>query len=634
MVMQSAEGHLEWTMAAPLWRFIGDQPDSATRLSFLTPTILRFASDSFMEDFANLLTTEPERLYEYVAAPETWSSPPGEPSAPLQKSGMALKLYRARNAAIRRLESRGARVIGKQLSSAPTKVLKLYQPAHQRFYLVATCLVCRTLGLPDRRIDAGAQEKAAFVLRLLQPRAGADSVKPDPRMCDEFALVKGAWQKLDEPDTLAEGEEQRPLSPAAYTEDDNRRRRLLVGLIPVGDRERLLQAVQPKPGPQDATKPLDSRQMLLKSRVIGPIKNLEDLASSTFSATKPPDSTDPTQAPLTTEQDDARKASIPKILQSGNDQLQQVSWYILLDFARYLETQIPDLWQEIDRQSSDPNLGPNLKALWNAFAAKSYSGTTLLSALKKAYDAADALEGMTTTYNTQTTGGTAGWPDFQFSFYTVTWSGVQGLTPDLQRSELEDLVVKALPDKDPHPPLPPRSVAQASVNPQAPAWFTIRCILERPNCGRLTPPLVSEPTVAFQMAAFFDPDAPSRPIRIGLPLDTTPAGLRKFDRNTAFIMSDTLCGQVRKMSGMSFADLIMSVLPFPLHKGLDGGGGTPCKDNGDSAGMVCSFSIPIITICALILLIIFVKLLDIIFYWMPFFQVCLPLPGFTAKESK
>jgi len=47
------------------------------------------------------------------------------------------------------------------------------------------------------------------------------------------------------------------------------------------------------------------------------------------------------------------------------------------------------------------------------------------------------------------------------------------------------------------------------------------------------------------MAAYFDPDAPARPIRIGLPVDTTPAGLRKFDKNAAFVMSDTLCGQVQ-----------------------------------------------------------------------------------------
>jgi hypothetical protein len=36
-------------------------------------------------------------------------------------------------------------------------------------------------------------------------------------------------------------------------------------------------------------------------------------------------------------------------------------------------------------------------------------------------------------------------------------------------------------------------------------------------------------------------------------------------------------------------------------------------------------SIPIITICALILLMIIVQLLNIIFWWLPFFRICLPV---------
>ena len=78
-----------------------------------------------------------------------------------------------------------------------------------------------------------------------------------------------------------------------------------------------------------------------------------------------------------------------------------------------------------------------------------------------------------------------------------------------------------------------------------PGWFVIRCVYERPECGPSAPPVVSDPTPVFQLAGFFDPDAPARPIRIGLPMDVSPAGLRKFDKNTAFMMSDLLCGQVQ-----------------------------------------------------------------------------------------
>jgi hypothetical protein len=204
---------------------------------------------------------------------------------------------------------------------------------------------------------------------------------------------------------------------------------------------------------------------------------------------------------------------------------------------------------------------------------------------------------------------------------------VRSLSPSLTRDTLEAQVVAALPAEPVKEKMPVRLAAQANANPTTSPWFAIRCVLERPNCPGLAQPLVSEPSASFQMSAFFDPDAPARPIRIGLPVDTTPAGLRKFDKNAAFIMSDTLCGQVKRAGSMTLADLVLSVLPFPFHKGLDTGDGSPCP----GGGMVCSFSLPIITICALIILIIIVKLFDIIFFWMPFFQICLPLPKFNAK---
>ena len=81
------------------------------------------------------------------------------------------------------------------------------------------------------------------------------------------------------------------------------------------------------------------------------------------------------------------------------------------------------------------------------------------------------------------------------------------------------------------------------------------------------------------MAGFFDPDAPARPIRIALPLDTSPAGLRKFDKNTAFMISDMLCGQIDRVKGLSLGDLVLSVLPWPLHKDLSVPDGGPCKSD-------------------------------------------------------
>jgi hypothetical protein len=46
---------------------------------------------------------------------------------------------------------------------------------------------------------------------------------------------------------------------------------------------------------------------------------------------------------------------------------------------------------------------------------------------------------------------------------------------------------------------------------------------------------------------------------------------------------------------------------------------------------ICSFSIPIITICAFILLTIIIALLDVIFRWIPFVRICLPVPKKVPK---
>jgi len=112
-------------------------------------------------------------------------------------------------------------------------------------------------------------------------------------------------------------------------------------------------------------------------------------------------------------------------------------------------------------------------------------------------------------------------------------------------------------------------------------------------------------------------------------LDISPAALRKFDKNTALMMSDTVRCQVERMKGITLADLVLSVLPWPFHKDLKVPDASQCQAN---VGKVCSLSIPIITFCALLLLLIIVTLLDAIFHWIPYFFVCFPLPGFKGKK--
>jgi len=53
--------------------------------------------------------------------------------------------------------------------------------------------------------------------------------------------------------------------------------------------------------------------------------------------------------------------------------------------------------------------------------------------------------------------------------------------------------------------------------------------------------------------------------------------------------------------------------------GGSGGGGV-------SLGWICGFNIPLITICAFFVLNIFLILLNIIFFWLPFIKICIPFP--------
>jgi len=610
-----SERHIEWTSPAALWDEFNGSTTADQRRVFRTPAILRFASDSFMQDFLGLMQAQPQRLGELLAAPEKWTNPLASVTPPAPVSGLRLRLAQARNSVVRRVEARKGVVRTTTWNGgSPQQPLKLYHPAHQRYYLVAACLVCRTMGLPDRPLNTGAQEKASFVVRMLRPRPGAAAVNPDPLQCDELALVSGEWQSVADPASLLPGEEQNPLSPLTYVERDGRHRRLLNGFIPVGKRDALVGARQPSAASSQPPVP-DNRQMLLKQQVLGPWSELEDLA---------------TRATTSSSYDSAMGGSDPgsgpkdAAIKKANEQIQMIAWYVLLDFSHWLESHAPAVWAAMQPGGSPATLQAKESILYNALGSLSSEGQTLRDALTHIRTFETALEGTTHTFRQAQP---AGWPTVKFRFVTATLGGPTGLTGKATRKNLEDQLVAVLAAPAAGSALVPAPVvAQASGIPFDSPWFTIRCVLERPNCAALSAPVVSDPTAAFQLAAFFDSDAPARPIRIGMPADTTPAGLRKYDRNTAFIMSDVLCGQVSALKSLSVVDLILAVLPFPLHKDLSVGDPQPCSESGGGFGMVCSFSLPIITICALIMLMIMVKLLDIVLYWMPFFQICLPLP--------
>ncbi len=694
------EHSVQWTAPAPLWAdlFGAGLPNglgqaalediAAARDPFQRPAILRFTSDTFMEDFLTLLDNRPDQLSQLHAIRETWRGPAGDgPVAPV--TPRFERAYALRKALADRAAKNGYPGGLKALLKPPTPqtdvfglvspALKLYQPAHMRHYLVTACLVCQAPGLPDRMLNSAAQERVGFVVRRLVPAGNVTDGNPYP--ADEYAFVKAngktGWTKvasgvtdgLGGPHDLAEGEERQALFPVTFQQADGRRRRLFAGVIPVGRREVYMGAAKLEDlsgvnlkNTQNYLKP---GEQLFVTQITEPWKRLIETA---FAGKIKLDGPQPGDLPSNDEPppgDNNNEAS-KSFLKVTRDQIQTASWLILLDFARLLKQYLPNVWAQINGASPVAPLTNDENQVVAALQAAQINGTNAanlaansiypassvkgslyqaLSAILADASTAENLEKALYPFDRTQVSTVDIWPGFLFPLADPLFAGPYPealLEPSnlVQRSStvdnLLDKIKAALPEAEqnsqPTPPLP--LAAQPVMEPNTAGWFVIRCVMERPECDpRLSPALVSEASEPFQMAGFFDPDAPARPIRINLPVDTTPAGLRKFDKNTAFVLSDVLCGQVDRAKGMSLGDLVRSVLPWPLHKDLSLSDVGPCGPQGNTWGMICSLSIPIITICALILLIIIVSLLDLIFHWLPYFIMCFPLPNFRAKET-
>jgi hypothetical protein len=662
-----------------------------------TPAILRFTRDSFMDEFLAVLDTRPEDLRDYLVRRETWRGfwapplpePRTAPSMVLRRLGLIRRRIPALTAGATTISQTAIDAGIAAAAVRPTAPLKLYQPAHQRHYLITCSLVCRVVGLPDRAVEAGRGEQVGCVIRRLLPPASRPDVPVEEWEEHAWVAQKQAhvWRRVGaSAEQMLSDEELLPMFAVHFSENERRKRRLFAGVIPVGKREAYLGA--PKAESATATPgvtPRTARKIMLRKEVIEPWKALVRRAQDvnrTFVGPFIGDNKAPGGA------DRQAKVKIER------EQIQTVSWFILLDFARFLATHVKPVWRAVldpaavarlsipetelfmalrrsrvklrlrRRLRKDGELDDSGNELYdlNRVTSSLRSALAMYGTKPEGINAAfeQQLDAVEQPYDRQKSDSRALWPTFLFPLADPDLPDDAPLPPTpstpLDASEREELtldenplpddplerldklavlVVRALRD-DPTQAAPEPAVPAAAIPPANPldGWFVIRCVYQRPACEPIHGCVMSERTERFQMAGFFDPDAPARPIRIGLPIDTSPAGLRKFDKNTAFVISDTLCGQIRRMRGVSLADLVLSLLPWPLHKDLPGDDGGPCKTATDPAlslGMICSMSIPIITICALLLLMIMVSILDMVFRWMPYFNVCFPLPGLKGK---
>jgi hypothetical protein len=479
-----------------------------------TPGLLAFGSDDFMAELEASLAAQPPTTAVNVAGPEHWSDTqpplfpvPSRPAPPEQAD------------------------------------LKLYQPAHGRFYLVAAHLCCRRYGFPDRRLSDC--ESVGFVLRRVEAVGTAPVDGDDPATFTELAWVTtdgGSWQRVSERHVLAVGEEMLPLVPTVHTVGE-RRSRLLTGLVPVGARERyeargraVVAQTSTRTGGDTLANP---HRGLLDGSVIEAFRQL-----AAWPATAPP---------------------------SDSDRKEMFRWALLdlLDFIKQVAGEDPAAMADARlgalAQAPELSWATILKAAWNERPAL-HKGEPLSEELAGYVDAVTEL-------------------DFGALAEALVEYG-------------EDLDDPEVPSQ-PSPPV-------ADPDPVRGLLYVARCVYQRADCKLPRSEWVSPPTRTFRFASFFDPDAPARPVQISLPIDTSQQGLRAFPRNVSVLVSKQLRAQIQQVKGIDKIE--EKGQPFDL-------------------GMLCSLSIPIITICALILLMIIVSILNLVFFWLPTFKTCLPKPG-------
>lgn len=127
---------------------------------------------------------------------------------------------------------------------------------------------------------------------------------------------------------------------------------------------------------------------------------------------------------------------------------------------------------------------------------------------------------------------------------------------------------------------------------------------DTPTCPPKT--VWSEYSDLFRIAAWFEGAGRTVP-PVQLPDPTDKNFLQSATPNCSFVMPDSLM----QAQSASLPKLLLGSGP---------GGGTL------GLNWICGFNIPIITICAFIVLNIFLTLLNIVFWWLPFIKICIPFP--------
>lgn len=571
---------VRWNIPSPLWdRTVSASRTRSRRASafrFGQPELLRFDNDAFIDEVQEVLSRDPDAVADFMVRSENWRTSSDEW---LQTPVPAVN-----------------------------DAVKLYQPVQQRFYLATASLVCRTSGLPDRSVKAQNEERVACVLRRIVPAGDREAADMD--VTDEMTFSElgwcgpGGWMPVPATGVLT-GEEEIPAFPLTYLVNGSletfrsdafrprpyqgdgapgpvaptlsrrprRMRTVWAAMVPVGRRDEfeISRVEGPATAPDvsgDDTFSEDIRwQTLRATGLLGLIQvqnNAEDTANDLRSSLR-----------------DAVVYAVLDILEV----LQRSGFENLLTAMQGESASLAEEEQDIINHLDDADLENGQDWLW-LFGR-------VLDNVNDAFQLQDA--GIVLS-------ATALSPE-QLSDAVSNLGVKEGAA---FRTLLKALLDSNPAGSDERPPEAPPVYEEIDG-----ARYIVRFIYHRPNCPPYPARSVSHPSRQFSFASFYDPDGPVRPLRVALPANADPGTLRGAAKGVSFLFSKSLRQQMERMQEVTFTDLSDGE--------IDEGGGV-------SIGMICSLSIPIITICAMIVLFIIVSLLNIVFWWLPYFKICFPIP--------
>ena len=458
-------------------------------------------------------------------------------------------------------------------TAAPTPTsLKFYQPAHGRYQLVLASLVCQLAGLPEHRVGKG--DLSGFVLRRLEPKGSGYT---------EYGWIPdgptqpqgGSWVATTEGALArtsgagAREEEVIPVFPLRWRQGE-RLRTVWAGLIPTASRETRLAAATT--GADELPPRRDVLEMQLRGRFFDPF-----LAEVEHALT----------------QDDTEAFTAA---------LEQLAW-TLAELWQILSA--PDAFGPLGTQSA-PSAGA--AALRTALSGSAFLLYQPPAGPCRALGLWDAMFVAVAAVPKLADGSFTG------LFYTI--QSADYLAADLfyGGAHLLGAILDALAAATAAAPPTTSRVPRLSGGDDV-RW-QVRMVYRRDRCDHRSETALSDPSERFVLAGYHDPDAPAREVRIPLPADTSIAALRRARRGVGFVFSPELQQKMKRLGPLE--DLMEGKLK-------DGG-------SGISFGEICSFSIPIITLVAMIILMIFVILLNFVFWWLPFLRICLPIPKSEASK--